>query len=58
MQDMLMEKFGINWNDLSVPEKRGTAVLKKDGEWVIDYNMPILKGEDRNYVENLINVGE
>ena len=54
MQDMLMEKFGINWNDLSVPEKRGTAVLKKDGEWVIDYNMPILKGEDRNYVDNLI----
>ena len=54
MQDMLMEKFGINWNNLTIPQKRGTAVLKKDGEWVIDYNMPILKGEDRNYVDNLI----
>ena len=54
MQDMLMEKFGINWNNLTIPQKRGTAVLKKDEEWVIDYNMPILKGEDRNYVDNLI----
>jgi tRNA(His) 5'-end guanylyltransferase len=54
MQDMLMDNFGINWNNLTVPEKRGTAVIKKDGEWTIDYNMPILKGEDRNYVDNLI----
>lgn len=59
MQDMLMENFGINWNNLTVPEKRGTAVYKKtvgDGltAWVTDYNMPILKGEDRNYVDNLI----
>lgn len=54
MQDMLMENFSINWNNLTIPEKRGTAVIKKDGEWTIDYNMPILKGEDRNYVDNLI----
>ena len=62
MQDMLMEKFGINWNDLTIPEKRGTAVYKRTindtAEWIVDYQMPILKGEDRNYVENLINVGE
>lgn len=58
MQDMLMEKFGINWNDLTIPEKRGTAVYKRNindtTEWIVDYQMPILKGEDRNYVENLI----
>lgn len=58
MQDMLMENFGINWNNLTIPEKRGTAVIKKDGEWIIDYEMPILKGEDRDYVEKLVNVGE
>ena len=62
MQDMLMEKFGINWNDLTIPQKRGTAVYKRTindtTEWIVDYQMPILKGEDRNYVENLINVGE
>ena len=58
MQDMLMEKFGINWNNLTIPQKRGTAVYKRTiddvSEWIIDYQMPILKGEDRNYVEHLI----
>ena len=54
MQDMLMDKWGLNWNNLSIPEKRGTAIIKKDGEWVIDYGMPILRGEDREYVEKLI----
>ena len=55
MQDMLMEKYGINWNNLSVPEKRGTAVIKDgDGKWFIDTEMPILKEEDRNYVESRI----
>ena len=58
MQDMLMEEFNINWNDLTIPQKRGTAVYKRTindiTEWIVDYQMPILKGEDRNYVENLI----
>jgi tRNA(His) 5'-end guanylyltransferase len=61
MQDMLMENFGINWNNLTIPEKRGTAVYKRTiddvSEWIIDYQMPILKNEDRDYVEKLINVG-
>ena len=55
VQDMLMEKFGVNWNDLSTVEKRGTAVIKNDkGEWFIDDEMPILTGEGRNYVESRI----
>lgn len=58
MQDMLMEKYGINWNNLAIPEKRGTAVYKRTiddvTEWVVDYQMPILKGEDRDYVEHLV----
>ena len=58
MQDMLMDEFSINWNNLTIPEKRGTAVIKKDGVWVVDYQMPILKNEDRDYVEKLVNVGE
>ena len=62
MQDMLMDEFSINWNNLTIPEKRGTAVYKKvvndATEWVVDYQMPILKNEDRDYVEKLVNVGE
>lgn len=55
VQDMLMEKYGINWNNLSTVEKRGTAVIKNDkGEWFIDDEMPILTGEGRNYVESRI----
>ena len=55
VQDMLMDKFGINWNNLATVEKRGTAVIKNDkGEWFIDDEMPILTGEGRNYVESRI----
>lgn len=85
IQDMLMTKYGINWNDFTIPCKRGTACIKVAtkvtknikrepqpfGEdrvtttiieerpiWVIDKNMPILKGEDRKYVDDLIYIGE
>lgn len=85
IQDMLMTKYGINWNDFTIPCKRGTACIKVGkkvtenikrepqpfGEdrvtttiieerpiWVIDKNMPILKGEDRKYVDDLIYIGE
>jgi tRNA(His) 5'-end guanylyltransferase len=55
MQDMLMEKYGINWNNLSIPEKRGTAIIKNgEGDWVIDEEMPILRGEGREYLESRI----
>ena len=74
IQDMLMTKYGINWNDFTIPCKRGTAcikvatkvtenikrepqpfgedrvtttIIKERPIWVIDKNMPILKGEDR-----------
>ena len=63
IQDMLMEQKGINWNDLPAYLKRGTAVTKEEcfleskgmrTRWVIDLNMPQLKGEDREYLERLI----
>lgn len=31
---------------------------KSENEWFIDEDMPILKGEDRKYIDNLIYVGE
>lgn len=58
MQDMLFSEHGINWNDFSIPEKRGTACIRKDSKWVIDTEMPILKGEARSYVDDLVFVGE
>lgn len=55
IQDMLHEQRGINWNDFPTRWKRGVAWTREKG---IDYEMPILKGEDREYVDKLISVGE
>lgn len=49
IQDMLHEQRGINWNDFPTRWKRGVAWTKTNG---VDYEMPILKGEDRKYVDN------
>lgn len=55
IQDMLLEQRGINWNDYETRWKRGVAWTKNTG---IDYEMPILKGENRKYVDDLIYIGE
>ena len=54
IQDKLFAERGINWSDFETRWKRGVAWTKETG---IDWNMPILKGEDRKYVDNLIYVG-
>ncbi len=58
IQDMLHEQKGINWNDYATPFKRGTSCVKGDNSWELDFDMPILKGEDRAYVDNLIFIGD
>lgn len=35
-----------------------TTIIKERPIWVIDKNMPILKGENRQYVDKYIYVGE
>ena len=55
IQDMLHEQKGINWNDFPTRWKRGTAWTRARG---VDFEMPILKGEDRKYVDKVIYVGE
>ena len=59
IQDMLFTEKGINWNDLPIIKKRGSACIKdSEGHWFIDENMPILKTTDevdyRCYVDKLI----
>jgi tRNA(His) 5'-end guanylyltransferase len=55
IQDMLHEQKGINWNDYPVAQKRGVCWTKEKG---LDYNMPMLKGEDRKYLEDLVHYVE
>lgn len=67
LQDKLFLEKGINWNSYPIDCKRGSACIRKvvevpcdnDGialrsRWIIDNNMPIIKGEGRNYVNNTI----
>jgi tRNA(His) 5'-end guanylyltransferase len=51
---MLKEK-GINyWETMPHHHKVGVCCYREDGEWQLDYNMPMLKGEDRYYLERLV----
>lgn len=58
IQNMLLTERDINWNSYPTSCKRGTAVIKEDGCWIIDDLMPILKGENREYVDRFVFVGE
>ena len=46
---------GIIWGDYPTRWKRGVAWKRSIG---VDYDMPVLKGEDRKYVDEVIFVGE
>ena len=56
---MVKEKTGILWNNLPIKWQRGVCCIKdEDGHWFIDEKIPVFKGEGREYIEKLINVGE
>ena len=55
IKTMLEVDKGIIWGNYPTRWKRGTAWRRDIG---VDYEMPILKGEDRKYVDNVIFVGE
>lgn len=54
IQEMLFQEKGINWNDMTTAEKRGTCCVKQDGEWIIDLDIPIFRSEGRQYIEERI----
>lgn len=70
IKDMLHKEKGINWDDFPTHQKRGSACRKVEqtvsiagtidtiSTWEIDTEMPILKGEDRKYVDKLVYVGD
>ena len=55
IKTMLEVDKGIIWGNYPTRWKRGTAWRRDVG---VDYEMPILKGEDRKYVDDVIYVGE
>lgn len=54
IKTMLEVDKGIIWDNYPTRWKRGVAWTKETG---VDYEMPILKGEDRKYVDELIYIG-
>lgn len=58
IQNMLLTERDINWNNYPTSCKRGTAVIKEGSCWIIDDFMPIVKGENSQYVDRFIFVGE
>ena len=65
IQDMLMEQKGINWNDYPTYQKRGSCCIKENYEtengmrsrWIVDLDIPMFKGEGREYVDRFVYVG-
>ena len=69
IQDMLHERRGINWNDFPAYQKRGACCVRTEKkvsfegreivrhEWTIDREIPMFKGEGREYVERFVFVG-
>lgn len=63
IQDMLMTEKNINWNNLPTHKKRGSCVIRKgsdDGRmhWMIDTEIPIFKGDGREYIDKLIRIDQ
>lgn len=56
LQDLLHEKKGINWNNCTTIEKRGSGIIyqqidETNSSWIIDNDIPIFTA-DRNYIES------
>lgn len=54
LQDKMFSEKGVNWNDLSTIQKRGSCCVKnKTGTWFIDDNIPIFS-QNTEYINNRI----
>lgn len=53
LQDKLWKEADINWNDYPIYLKRGSCMVKKDGRWVRDNEIPNFT-KDRMYVNQFI----
>ena len=67
IKDMLMKEKDVDWDNLPSHQKHGSCCIKHyhedttdEGEyikrthWYIDKNIPVFRGEDRNYIDKLI----
>ena len=53
LQDKLMLEKNINWNNMPVYLKRGRCITKKEGDYVVDNDIPVFT-QDRDYIEKFL----
>lgn len=54
IQEMLMTEKEINWNDFPTHLKRGSCCVRTPNGWHIDKEIPMFRGEGREYIDSLI----
>lgn len=58
IDEMLLAK-GIDFHTYPTHQKRGSCCIRdEEGHWFVDEEIPMFKGEGRNYIERLINCEE
>lgn len=57
LQDKMFTEKGINWNDLTTPEKRGIICYRgktvEDRGWNLDLNIPVFT-QNKNYIDKYL----
>lgn len=53
LQEKLFQEKGVNWDKLPTCKKRGTAVVRKNSKWIIDYQVPTFT-KNRDYIGILL----
>lgn len=51
---MLIDEHGVDWNNFPIEQQRGSACIKTAYGWEVEHEMPLIKGDDRLYVESVI----
>ncbi|HWA29149.1 MAG TPA: tRNA(His) guanylyltransferase Thg1 family protein [Lacunisphaera sp.] len=63
LNELCFTEGGKNWNDLPTRHRRGRCIARErrdlmHWQWVVDNEIPIWKGEGREYIERLLKVRE
>ncbi len=71
IQEMLKTQKGIDWREMPIEFQRGSCCIKEyylqkqeddnsiqRSRWIIDKEIPIFKGDGREYIEKLVLIGE
>lgn len=57
IKSMLLDKYNVDWHDLPSTFKWGSCCIKtEDNNWVIDNEIPVFLGDNRKYVDKLVDI--